>query len=152
IYASVGANAPQYADSLVSIDSATGAVDGSVVVGSDPGPLALSSDGSVLYVGQKTLGHITPYMLPDFTPGASFALGNDIFGHPDWAEDIEVQPGTNSTLAVTLDAAGSPRHDGTVVFDSGVPRPMKLDYNPDATRVEFGANPSQLYGDNNETT
>src|SRR4029078_10503511 len=51
LYASVPSTATQYANSIVRIDPSTGAVTGSVGVGSNPGPLAITEDDQYLYVG-----------------------------------------------------------------------------------------------------
>ena len=51
IYMTADASAVMHPDSLVTVDAATGGVTSIVPVGSDPQPLALSDDGSVLWVG-----------------------------------------------------------------------------------------------------
>ena len=51
IYVSVPGDAPAYPNTIVAVDPTTSSVAWALPVGSNPGPLALSDDGSTLWVG-----------------------------------------------------------------------------------------------------
>ena len=154
LYASSpGTAGPATGNSIVTIDPESGTVEGSVFVGSDPNVLALSNDGSALYVGLDGAAQIRRYDPESRTAGLAFSLGSDPFFGPYFAEDIAVQPGNPDTIAVSLRNAGiSPRHGGVAVFDNGFVLPTATARHTGSNRIEFGPDPSALFGTNNETT
>lgn len=74
IYASVPSTAPPYGNNVVAIDPATATVVASVFVGSEPGRLAVSDDGTKLYVGLNGAAAVRVVDLPTFTAGLQFSL------------------------------------------------------------------------------
>src|SRR5262245_52460315 len=60
---------------IVAIDPAAATIVRSVVVGSEPRPLALSADGTVLWVGLDGARAIRRVELPALSPGLQFAVG-----------------------------------------------------------------------------
>jgi DNA-binding beta-propeller fold protein YncE len=58
LYATVGADAPQYANAVVAIDPANGQVTQSRALGTAPNALAVSGDGRYLYVGLDGEGSV----------------------------------------------------------------------------------------------
>jgi hypothetical protein len=92
VYASVPSFGGELGNRIVAIDPQTQALGNSVFVGSEPGPLVLSDDGKVLYVGLNGAEAIRRVELPALTAGAQFSLGFDRDG-ARLADDIAVQPG-----------------------------------------------------------
>jgi hypothetical protein len=120
LYASVGSGGGSYAGSVVRIDPATASVLGSIATGSDPGRLALSDDATKLYVAK-----VQRIDLPTATAEAPFALGNDFFGSPLVAGDLQALPGRPGSVAVARRMTGtSPPSGGVAVYDDGVQRPL----------------------------
>ncbi len=146
LYASVPASVPTYGNSVVAIDPATGNVTGSVFVGSEPGAMAVSGSGDVLYVALTGSGSIRRVALATLTAGLEFPVG-------DGAEEIAVMPGRPGTVAVSLqDTRISPRHKGVCIYDDGVRRARCTQGHTGSNSIEFGEDGSVLYGYNNETT
>jgi len=126
-------------------------VTSSVFVGSNPASLALSDDGSTLWVGldgsleirEVDLGTDPP------TPGAQHALPPGEWGDPAHAGSMVVLPGTTGSVAVSLHIFGlSPSFTGVVVLDDGVPRPTTTPGHTGASRLTLGPE-GWLYGFNN---
>ncbi|MFV1998636.1 MAG: YncE family protein [Acidiferrobacterales bacterium] len=150
IYAS---SAGSQGNSIAIINPVTTQIESTVFIGSEPGPLAISSDGTTLYVGLGSAAAVRSYDIPGGTPGALFTLGQDSFFGPMYAEDIEVMPGNASTIAVSLAFRGSsPRYAGVAVFDSGVKRQLVTPGHTGSNVIEFSESSEILYGYNNETT
>jgi len=151
LYATVQGAAAQHPNELVVIDPATGMVLDAVFVGSNPSSLALSDDGSTLWVGldgsleirEVDLGTETP------TPGDQHALQPGEWGDPAHAGTIVVLPGTTHSVAVSMHTFNlSPSFLGVVVLDDGVPRPMTTPGHTGASRLTLGPD-GWLYGFNN---
>src|SRR2546430_1887186 len=69
IYASVPSNVPGLENRVVAIEPTTGVVSGSIFVGSEPGKLALSSDGQTLWVALDGAAALRAIDLPTWTVG-----------------------------------------------------------------------------------
>lgn len=150
LYASVDATSPTYAGRLVTIDPYAGAVVSNRSVGTVPSSLAMTDDGSALYVGIDGRGAVQKFSLPGFTPGWSYTFGTGVGGQMV-AEDIEVMPGTTNTIVVSRRRPGiSPSHGGNVVIDSGVARPTTTPSHTGSNSIVFGADASTLYGSDTE--
>src|SRR5262249_10600012 len=135
------------------VDPVAGTIGSSVAVGSEPGKMAISDDGTRLYVALGGAAAVRVVDLATLTAGLQFTLGSDTFFGPFYAEDITVQPGNPQVALISLMNLGiSPRHAGTAVFDNGVARTQRTQRHTGSDRVEFSANPSRAYGYNNETT
>ena len=153
IYASVPSTGGSYANMVIAIDPATGAVDDSVAAGSEPGELAISDDGQFLYVGLDGSPTIRRFLLPSLTFDLEILLDRDPFLGAMYAEDIEVQPGSPHTIAVSLRNQGySPRHMGVTVIDDAIARPTRSQGHTGSNRIEFSSTPGIVFGLNNETT
>ena len=111
IYASVPGAASSYANTIVFIDPATNAVVTSVPIGSDPDVLALSDDGSTLWVGldgaqamRKLILSSPPVAGPLVHPGSNAIVGR-----------LLVLPGSATSVVASYSSSVG-------VFDDGVPR------------------------------
>ena len=111
-------------DSIAPIDPVTGATGDSLVVGASPGPIAISDDGSTLFVGLDASGTIRVVDLNTNTAEAEFAVTQPVSGSYR-ASDIAVAPGSTSTIAITTDFEFS-EGSGPEIYDNGVPRPERL--------------------------
>ena len=139
LYASVPSTAGgTTGNSITSIDPKTGAIGASTFIGSEPGKLAISDDGQVLYVHLKGAQAIRRFDIATKTPGVQFAFGSDKLA------DMEVVPGSQQSLAVSRGIFFS---GSVAVFDNGVQRPNASTGDAYALGpIEFGATPSTLYG------
>lgn len=147
LYASIPSGASQHANEVVAINPETGAITGSVLAGSNPGALALSDDGSALWVALDGSGEVRRLELPGLTPGLAFSLGGSR------VEEMHVMPGRPGTLAIALrNTCCSPRHEGVALYDDGVRRTRATQGHTGSNTIAFGDSASVLYGYNNETT
>jgi hypothetical protein len=152
IYASLTSDAGARANTVVAIDPATGEITGSVGVGSNPGRMALSDDGTALWVALNGSGDVRRVAIPALTAGTAFSLGNS-FGGSLRVEDMRVMPGRAGTVAVALrNTCCSPRHEGVAIFDDGVRRAQTTPGHTGSNTITFGESASVLYGYNTETS
>jgi hypothetical protein len=160
LFASVGANSPQHANSVVPIDPATGAIGAPVLSGPEPNAMAVSDDGAYLYVGvdgDHAIARIDlvtgaedqrwPLGRVDPPPGHPAGSGDEMI-----AGDIAVMPG-RPTIVVVSGRGDYESPGGVIVFDDGialpdrVPRVVASDDPPYS--VEFSdVIPGRLYGTN----
>ncbi|QDU54102.1 YncE family protein [Aeoliella mucimassa] len=154
LYASVPRDATSpYANTLTSIDVATGNVSNSYFLGNRPTELAIADNGQYLYANlfddQETVqfdvasGTIRDRYDP-FPSSTSRIL----------AEDLEVMPGDPNTVAAALYAPGSsPSAVGVAVWSNGVRLPnVTSGHSSGANRIEFGETPNTLYGFHHDST
>jgi uncharacterized repeat protein (TIGR01451 family) len=153
LYASVAGSDASYGNRIVRIDPQSAQVIASLPVGSEPGKLAISDDGTVLYVALGGAAAVRQVDLTNLTAGIQFTLGSDTFFGPFYAEDLAVQPEHPQVVLVSLMNPGiSPRHAGVAVFENGVARAQRTQRHTGSNRIEFSADPGRAYGYNNETT
>ena len=102
LYASVSSFGGSFGNTIVAIDPAMRVIRKSAWVGSEPNRLAVSDDGSVLYVGLDGSYQARRVSLPDLTPGPHIQLvGSDPPDpKPFVVGDIEVQPGHPNVVAI----------------------------------------------------
>ena len=154
LYAAVSASAPANASSVAIIDPATATVTSYIPTSFDPGKLAVSDDGSYLYVGENNGPHIARFLLPAMTLDATIVLPNDAHGSVTWPIDIKVQPGSPKTIAVARDFQNDRaiQGDGVVIYDDTTPRPniAGLDAQGNPTNqigyLAWSSNSATLYG------
>ncbi|HEX6042833.1 IPT/TIG domain-containing protein [Longimicrobium sp.] len=119
-------------NTVVRINPATGEIDGSVGVGSNPGKMALSSDGATLWVGVKGANQVRQVALPGFTAGTAFSTEIE-------PGELHAMPGQPGTVAVV-------RGGGLItVYDNGVARRNE----GGSPTVTFGESASVMYGFDN---
>ncbi|HEX2166052.1 MAG TPA: IPT/TIG domain-containing protein [Longimicrobiales bacterium] len=153
VYASVASDDPSYANRVVAIDAASGTITGSVLVGSDPGPLAITDDAQFLYVGLNEAPRVSRIDLDVFAIDVEIDFSADQQLGTVYAEDIVAIPGAPLTFAASLRVANSsPSHAGVVIYDDVTRRPVRTDGHTGANRITRGITPSEIYGFNTETT
>jgi hypothetical protein len=115
LVASVPSTAALNGNSICVIDPGEARIESTTFVGSDPNKLAVSSDGSVAWVGLDGSGTVRRFDLTTRTAGPQFSLSTPSNGL-GLAQDIAVLPGTVDTIAVSGGASG------LGLFDNGVRR------------------------------
>ena len=152
LYASIDGNAPINANQVISIDPTTGLIVGTVQLANNPGQMAVSDDGSKLYVAMIGASEVQSIDLPVMTTNQLFLLPNGPLG-PVVSEDIDVVPGAPNSVAISkrYTAAGSARHAGVAIYSNGIELPNTTPTTIGSNRITFGGSPSTLYGINNET-
>lgn len=141
-YASIPDTASANASTVVAIDPATGAIVGSVALGKDPGVMALSSDGTALWVSIDGAGQIRRVDLPSLTPSTTIAFAGMR------AEEIKVKPGQPGAIAVEKRLLGVTIGSGTVMFVDGNQLPSAPQAFHSNTTFAFNETGTLLYGFN----
>jgi uncharacterized repeat protein (TIGR01451 family) len=123
LYASVpsSAGAP-YGNSIVSVDPETGALGTPIPVGSEPNKLALSSDGTILWVGLDGASAVRQVNLTTNTAGLQFTLGNNggIYENPATALALAALPGSPNSVVVSMSNGYSEL--SLAIYDNGTLR------------------------------
>jgi uncharacterized repeat protein (TIGR01451 family) len=137
LWASVPSSAgPSLGNSVISIDPYTGVLGTPIWVGSEPNQLALSSDGTTLWVSFNGTPSVRKVNLVSATATAVQPYFPGGWGSNVYASDLAVMPGSPSTVAV---AAGF-----VSIFDDATPRANNG--TSGATALAFGSSASTLYG------
>lgn len=124
LYASVpSAAGPTLGNSIVPIDPYTGVLGTPIFVGSEPGKIALSSDGSALWVALNGAGAVRKVDLTNQTAGLQFSLGiaGGFYNPPNTAQALAVMPGHPDTVAVA-GHTGNAYQSLVTIYDSGAAR------------------------------
>jgi hypothetical protein len=151
-YASVPAIDATRGNRIAAIDPDTGVVTLSDVVGDGLGALALSGNGSYLFVGVDGTGELVKLSLPSLTLQSRTALPLDANGALQRAESIAVSPSNETVAAVSLERPGqSPRHGGVALVYTGALLPKVTAAGVGGNLVTFSEDGSRLYGFNTET-
>ena len=116
------AGAP-YGNSVVSVDPETGALGSPIAVGSEPDQLAISSDGTILWVGLDGASAVRQVNLTTATAGLQFSMGGNggVYQNPPKPLALAALPGSPNSVVVATQTPFT--YQGTVaIFDSGVLR------------------------------
>lgn len=148
LYVSVPSSQGPLGNTITAIDPLTGSIQGSVLVGSEPTAMAISDDGLKLWVALDGSGQVRGVDLPSLTAGTLFDL---TFGV---VEEIEVMPGTQSTVAISHEDGErhSPRFRGLGIYDEGTVRPEDVFSHTGSNTFAFDPGGRSIYGYNNEST
>jgi YVTN family beta-propeller protein len=120
LYMTAGSQSPVHPSTLVTVDTTAATVASVVPVGNDPEPLALSDDGSALWVGlagERRVRRMTPGTTP--VPGTAYTLPplltSGEMAIPMW---LVVLPGSPGSIAVSVYGA-SYGSQGVFILDDG---------------------------------
>jgi len=116
------AGAP-YGNSVVSVDPETGALGTPIQVGSNPDQLAISSDGTILWVGLDSASAVRQVNLTTGTAGLQFSLGGNggLYENPPTALALAALPGSPNSVVVATEIQDV--YEGSIgIYDSGVLR------------------------------
>jgi hypothetical protein len=123
IYATVPATATTNANCVIAVNPSTGVVVSTIATGNNPHRLAISSDGSLLYVGLDQPGQVAQYALSSGTRLGAVQLPADPFFGQPVAQDIKVLPGSPHAYVVSLAYTNIiPSAAGILVYDDQTPR------------------------------
>jgi trimeric autotransporter adhesin len=139
IYAAVSSTSATNANSILAIDPLQGTVVSTQTMPSQAGQLAITDDGSYLYVYLPATSQISRLILPSLTPDITWSLTSN--GATYSARDIETAPGQPHTLAVA--------HGNLTIYDDGVARqlvPAASYPSPSFDTVAWGNDATTLFG------
>ncbi len=150
-YASVPNGSSTNANSIATVNPASGTVSFSAPLALNPGAMAISSDNSILYVYANN--NLIRLALPGLTETGRVPLPGPGFCGNNSAERIAVSPLDASVVAVSLANAGcSPRHEGVVLYRNLVEQPNRTQGHTGSNEIAFAPNGTELFGLNTETT
>jgi hypothetical protein len=120
LYAASPAIATQNPNTVIPIDPATGAMMTPIAVSSDPQLLAVSNDGSELYVATSA-GVLQRINLKTLAIERTFNLPVDTEWGQTYPHEMQVVPGSPQSIVVVLFAHVDPEEDGAALYnDSGL--------------------------------
>jgi hypothetical protein len=121
LYLSLDGAQLEHGNTILVLDARTGSTITAIPIGSNPDVMALSADGSTLWVGIDGALAIRRVTLSDTPPtvGPLIKLATQNFGQPPVAADISVLAGSATSIAVSVLGTNK-----IVVLDDGVARPM----------------------------
>jgi len=124
IYATVASDSATYANSVIAVDPVSRTVINQYAVGNSPNQLALSDDGTTLYVGLDATGQVEQLSLPSGTPVRTVDLNSSLgTGFLVVANSLAVLPGNPQVWAVNYCATTFiPCGLGVAIFDGSTPR------------------------------
>ena len=130
---------------MVGIDPVTGTVMRQDLVGTNPNKLAISTDGTQLFVGLDGAGAVAQVNLTQGKVVNQFSLGGGpgVYNAPYTAQYLAAVPGSPNSVAVAIQGSFS-SGTGVAIFDSGVARtttPTNVGEGP----LSFGSPASNLY-------
>ena len=131
LVASVPSADPKLGNRLAVVDPTTGAVDRSIPIGSEPGQMALSDDGTALWVAIDGASSFRKVDMRSDTAGPLVPLPNDA-GGVLYVEQMLALQGSTSRV-------------GTTVFDDGVARTKSL-RSREGGFLARGSGPNELIG------
>ncbi|HYW72638.1 MAG TPA: Calx-beta domain-containing protein [Pyrinomonadaceae bacterium] len=145
LYATVPSSVGAGGNSIKTIDPTTGAITGSVFMGSEPNRLAIASDGTTLYAGLDGSYSVRRFDAATQTAGAQIVLGSDSFNGPFRANDLAVAPGNPNLLTVVRRPLSS-SSGNIAVYDNGLQRPTTAPAsNSGSDFLAFSAVATKLY-------
>jgi len=151
VVAAVRPSDPDHANEVLAFDPVTLSVLWSVPFPSQPDLIAISDDGSSVYVGLGDSNSIARIGTASHSVMDTIQLPDDPRWGPVEAEDIAVAPGNPGLIAVALERGGI-TSAGITVFDDGVALPDVAHASPYPDSIAFGANAGVLYGLNTKTS
>ncbi|MBB5062450.1 choice-of-anchor D domain-containing protein [Granulicella mallensis] len=119
LYAAIPASATQNPNTVIPINPATGATMTPIAVASGPRALAVSDDGSELYVASA--GVLQRFSLKTLALEKTFNLPVDTEWGQTYVQEMHVVPGSPQSIVVELFANVDPAEDGAALYnDSGL--------------------------------
>jgi hypothetical protein len=144
-HASVPSSVGAGGNSVVELNPETGVLSDLVFVGSEPNKLAISDDGTALYVGLDGSNSVRRFDTQTQTPGLQFPVGTGPQETSLKPGEMDVLPGSNSTVAVSRRSNDFFSSSAVAIFDDGTRRPnVVADF---ASDLEFAPGGTRLYSD-----
>lgn len=121
------------ATGIVEVDAGTLALGRTLAISGSPGPLAISDDGSVLWVALGDLSRVQVIDTASLTVAATLELGVAVqSGMPRIAAELAAQPGSTDTLVAVMTNGNE-----IVAYRSGTQLAAVIDVPLAPTRVAF---------------
>ncbi|MEM8705809.1 MAG: hypothetical protein AAGE98_05085, partial [Actinomycetota bacterium] len=137
VLVTVATSDSSYGGDLLAFDPVDGSVAWSVDVGGEPGPLAISDDGSTVYVGLGDAPSLVEVDVATESITGTYPLGASGSCPARFAEDIEVLPGDAAAVIVAMyHTCSSPRFAGVARLDDGVMAVGVIDSFSTLNRIE----------------
>lgn len=151
-YASVSNADAVNGQRIAVIDSRDGSTTYSRVVGAKPGPLALTADGSALYVGLQGSGDVVKLALPSMAELGRLRLPVEPFNQTQFLpDDISVSPVDADVIAVSMYRSGAYlRHAGIALARHMALAPVRTSPLQGGNLLAFGPGGQWLYSLENE--
>ena len=146
LYASLPVTTPgATGNSVVGIDPKTGNITRQIWVGSNPNKLALSSDGTQLFVGLDGAASVAQVNLTQAKVVNQFSLGGGegVYNAPMTALYLAAVPGSPNSVAVATQGGLASTGSGITIYDSGVARASA--WSSGEGPMSFGSSASTLY-------
>jgi DNA-binding beta-propeller fold protein YncE len=140
IYAAIPSSGGTRGNTVTVINPATAAIESSIVVGSDPGALALSKDLQYLYVGLNGASSMLRINLATQQVDQQVTWGGSPRGTPGSATSITVSPSDPNTVAFATPARE------VSIYKSGVKLSNVVDPYRGSDSVAFSDYGDRLYG------
>jgi hypothetical protein len=148
LYASVRRSSATLPSTVVAIDPASGVIVGSTAVGDDPRQLALSDDGTRLYVAEAAGGRVRRLAVPSLAAELELPLPANV-----GVFEMEVVPGRPERLVVALRSTASfPSRVGVALYVDAVAQPRTVGGTGNSTITFDGRATTVLYGLDVQTT
>ena len=126
-YLSVTSTNGANANTIMVLNPQTATLSSAISTNGGAGKLAVSTNGTYLYAGLNSAGSVQRYTLPALQSDIVIPLGSNIFG-PNYAIDLEVQPGSPHSLAVSRgsQAVSFREQGGIAIYDDATARPQSI--------------------------
>ena len=142
----VSGTAGTYSNSVVAFDAVSQKVVKTLLTGNTPDAIAVSDDGTLLYVGLDATSSVAQISLPAGNINFTVSLGNNS-GGPLVADSIAVVPGAAHTFILSRNTLNCPSCPaGVQVYDDAVPRSGtagQAGYTDDT--LQFVSDPTVVY-------
>ena len=149
LYASIPSSAVHNPNTVIPINPATGAMMTPIPVSTDPRKLAISDDGSEMYVSSSA-GVLQRINLKTLAIEKTFNLPIDSEFGQTYAQEMHVVPGSPKSIVVALSAHVSPSEDGAALYnDAGLVNWLPGEaFGPNMLHMDSFAftSPSLIYG------
>jgi hypothetical protein len=151
IYATVAGDAPRYANSLLSIDAASSQVVLDIPIGSEPTTLALSDDGSALWVSISGAAAVRRVSVEgdELVPSDPVALPSTCFSKPCIAGSMVALPGSSERLLLVLkESTNGSASRGVLLIEKGAVRATLDEFEVSGVSALSAGPPGRAFGYN----
>lgn len=141
---------PPGANSIATVDASTGNIVYSAPIGASPSTLAMSADGSALYVGMLNAPEIVRVDLPSMSVTHRISLSDgEPVPQPQFAQHIQASPVHPTMFAVSIGNSGgdsyAPNRSVVLVRDMVV-QPDRINGPARANAISFDASGTTVFG------
>lgn len=143
LYASLSGNASSTGNSIVIINPATDGIEATIPVGSQPTKLALSDDGTALYIYLDGSKSIVRFDIPSKKVGVPFELVSKSSLNQYKVTDMAVAPGHPELLAVS--GGGQEGLQNVSIYQNGIALPGSPPFYSAAPLIAFGADSTRIF-------